>query len=527
MIDEDRQKGKLSWQIIGVFLSKVGGFSYLLPAFSCAIVAKIFEMYSYIYLSGWSANFNEEDKWAKFKTFATIMTVSPILHGLRKFFMILASYYLSTKIHGKMIYSILHSQVEEFINRVPGGRILNRFTNDLEKIDRKVGQELGSLLYYSCMTFVDIVTYGFLIGYEVVLCLVLMVILSIYFQRIFMYCRREFIRIESITRSPIVSFYMDAVKGLPFIRSYGKVDQFFDIFKDKIEECSKNSFVVFALNGWYQLRILFISICVVLIPSYSILIFLKQNLVIEDVVIFIMIGTGLSSNLSDVLDRLSNFESAMISVERCTHFEKITPESQYRNYEQQLDAADGAPTSFAKLQQIKMKSYHQVITEGRITFKNLSAKYATNPNPVLKNLSFEIRPKEKIGIIGRTGSGKSSLIKMLWRSMDPSEGQILVDGADITQVDLKSYRSQMLVVTQETALIEGTLQREHRHFGDRQEPRRQMMGVLRRLGFENEEFLKAGLDMKVNADGSNLSAGEKQVISFSQSPHRKEEADHS
>lgn len=413
-----------------------------------------------------------------------------------------------------MVFKILHSRIEEFLSRIPSGRIINRFTNDLESIDRKLGGQWGSLIWSFCNFAVAAVFYGFLIGAEVMICMLLMTIFSYWLQRKYMSIKREFTRLESITKTPVISHYTDTVKGLPFIRGYGKTDMFFDNFVKKLEENCCNSVVIFGLNSWYQLRILLVSLVVVMIPSYAILIFLKDNLVIEDVVVFLSLGTMLSNNLSMLLDNAGIFETAMVSVERCSHLENIQSEKQYHNLDQEAKYATGTKSDFDKMVKERKKNRETVVTEGKITLKNVFAKYATNPNPVLKDLTLEISPGEKIGVIGRTGSGKSTLVKLLWRSMDPDVGKIYVDSKDITTVDLKSYRSQIMVVSQETALIQGTLRENIDITLENSSQDALITQVLTNIGFTNADFLKSKLDMKVSSDGSNLSAGEKQIISF-------------
>lgn len=85
----------------------------------------------------------------------------------------------------------------------------------------------------------------------------------------------------------------------------------------------------------------------------------------------------------------------------------------------------------------------------------MTARYGEDSEPVLKNLSFTVQPGEKVGIVGRTGAGKSSLIKLFWLSLKPSEGQVLVDGVDVTKADLKAIRNEIMIVSQESALFMG------------------------------------------------------------------------
>lgn len=170
--------------------------------------------------------------------------------------------------------------------------------------------------------------------------------------------------------------------------------------------------------------------------------------------------------------------------------------------------------SVDKLKASQDNNTQVVVTAGKIEFKGMSCKYATSTVPTLSGLSFEIKPSEKIGVIGRTGSGKSTLIKLLWRALDNYEGNILIDGMSLKDVDFKSLRSQVTVVTQETALIEGTL-RENIDIRLTNASRDiEVNKILDRLGFTNKDYARNGLDMKIDADGSNLSAGEKQLVSF-------------
>jgi ABC-type multidrug transport system fused ATPase/permease subunit len=253
---------------------------------------------------------------------------------------------------------------------------------------------------------------------------------------------------------------------------------------------------------------------VVLAPSYLLIIFYYKKLTMADVAVALYLGTTLSRIINDLLIQYSRVESAMIAVERCHHFEKIEPEPQYKSYKKDFELVDGSKSSIEKLKKQQIKNTEQIVTEGSIEFRDMSCKYATSQNPILSKLSFTIKPREKIGVIGRTGSGKSTLIKLLWRALDFYEGDIKIDGKSIKEVDLKSLRSQIMIVTQETALIEGTL-RENIDIRLEDKSRdAEITAILTKLGFANPNYLKDGLDMAIDGEGSNLSAGEKQLISF-------------
>jgi ATP-binding cassette subfamily C (CFTR/MRP) protein 1 len=127
-------------------------------------------------------------------------------------------------------------------------------------------------------------------------------------------------------------------------------------------------------------------------------------------------------------------------------------------------------------------------------------------------------------VVGRTGSGKSSLIKLFWRYLDLTEGEILIDGVDITKQDLKQLRNSLTIITQDVVVLDGSLSDSidpTRKYLRTDAEKERMMNILAELGFTNQDFIKNGLDMKVNEGGSNLSQGEKQLICFARALCKK------
>lgn len=205
-----------------------------------------------------------------------------------------------------------------------------------------------------------------------------------------------------------------------------------------------------------------------------------------------------------------NFESKLVSYERCIAFEEIQPEKMYTRFAEESKHLDSMANG-------KYKSTHtaqEIATEGAIKFTNVSCRYNERSDLVIKNLSFELKPKEKIGIIGRSGAGKSTLIKLMWLCIRPCEGQILIDGTDISETDLKDWRSQVMVISQDTCLFEGSLKENIdplNTMGDDEK----LNQILKRLNFMHKDYETHGLKMQIEADGGNLSQGEKQLICFS------------
>lgn len=168
----------------------------------------------------------------------------------------------------------------------------------------------------------------------------------------------------------------------------------------------------------------------------------------------------------------------------------------------------GGKSCMERLAEYELKTKREeVVTEGKLSFVNVSARYLSSEKSVLKKLNFVVNPGEKVGVVGRTGSGKSSLIKLIWRYMFPSKGRIMIDGKDISKVDLKALRSQIVVISQETALFQGTLRSNLDPSGSLHSDE-QLTQVLEKLKFSHNSYKKEGLEMQLDNEGTNLSKGE-------------------
>ena len=198
---------------------------------------------------------------------------------------------------------------------------------------------------------------------------------------------------------------------------------------------------------------------------------------------FILLSTTeMLELLINLLQTQCNLESNLVNFERCTHFEEIQPEEKYKNFELEQKNLD----ELCKTGLIKGLNKELIITEGRIEFINVSARYSSDSDLVLDSLNFTINPKEKIGVIGKSGAGKSSLIKILWNNLKPNTGKIMVDGKDIQECDLKDYRSQVMVISQETALFDGTLRENIDPTNEHKD--KEILKILNKIEFQNSKF---------------------------------------
>ena len=497
-----------------MFISEFGGIFAIVLVLTLGLIEGSFKVVNYNLLSKWSTQFKTLDTNKTLLRYFIYGLIESLSSGVNALILGFIGYYISRSIHAKMMYSVLHSKIESFISRVPTGRILNRFSSDISTLDMQTIKVVFLFIWRLSAVLVNMFMFGLIVGYEMIGLCVFMLVMCIYFQRTYMGAKREFLRTASIAKSPILNYLLDTCRGLPYIRAAKQEDWFRNKFMELLDDSSKNEMVLTGLSNWYRIRSCIIITLVVVLPSYLIIIFLKPDLPLSEIVIIILLGSTLGWDLNELLIQQSDLESTMISIERCHHFQMIEPEVQYKSYEEDLKLMDGSSSSIEIVKKRQEDNQETILIEGKVKFSNMSCKYATSANPILRNLSFVIRPGEKIGVIGRTGSGKSTLIKLVWRALDFYEGDIEIDGKSIKEVDLKSLRSQIMVVTQETTLIEGSLRQNidiRLQDSSRDE---EIKRILEYLGFDNPNYIKEGLDMIIDGEGSNLSAGENQLISF-------------
>ena len=153
--------------------------------------------------------------------------------------------------------------------------------------------------------------------------------------------------------------------------------------------------------------------------------------------------------------------------------------------------------------------------QGKVSFKDVSLRYRPKTALVLKDLTFEIEPGQKIGICGRTGAGKSTIALTLSRIIELEKGTIEIDGIDISSLDLKDLRSKITVIPQDPTLFKGTLKFNLDPFNSLDDEK--LKEVLLKAGLNNllgrgEKQFGNGLEFRIDEGGSNLSVGEKQLL---------------
>jgi len=392
-----------------------------------------------------------------------------------------------------MFNKVIRAPINLFFDRVPLGRLVNRFTADLQIFDFQVPFSLGTLLYLP-FSLTSRFLVCFFVGTAWAFPLILVFFyVGVYIQQSYLKVYREVFRLSRITSSPITSLFTESLDGLTHIRSSNYEAKLMRKYYDRQNDNMKNQILLAGLQGWFNFRINMASFLIVA-PTIAAAILYSRGSASNNGLIGLLITylLDLNNNLIQVLQSFSSFETQLISFERCKAFTMIETEK----------------ASDTKLPVAHYEHYswpHQ----GKIEFRDYFTKYRPTLPYVLKNVSFQIRDSEKIGVVGRTGSGKSTLFLSLLRIIEPQAGKIYIDDVDITELGLDDLRQKITIIPQDPLLYKGTVRSNMDLLSEYTD--NQIWDALEKVCMKNK-FEAGGLDSEIKEGGENLSAGEKQLL---------------
>ncbi|KAJ3196394.1 hypothetical protein HK101_009105 [Irineochytrium annulatum] len=344
------------------------------------------------------------------------------------------SYLASQKLHHALMVRILKAPMR-FFDTTPIGRILNRATKDIATIDRQVIMNFQNVLDLSVdlLAITSVVT---LITPMFFLTFLPVIMIHRWISIRYLTASRELKRLDSVTRSPIYAMFSETLVGASTIRAYGAEERFLAENLRRVDVNHRAYFYLWMSNRWLGVRISSVSAAVITIAAMSTVV--SRN----------VIGAGLAGmsltwalNFSDYLLWLircqAGLEMAMNAVERVDEYLEIDQE---------------APSVIESRR--PAKSWPE---SGGLVVRDLEMRYAPELEPVLRGVSFEVIGGEKVGVVGRTGAGKSSLALALFRIVEPSAGSIHIDGVNCADVGLFDLRSRLTIIPQDPVLFNGTI----------------------------------------------------------------------
>lgn len=356
---------------------------------------------------------------------------------LKIFYTFLYGIYASRKIFQTLLHKVLRAKLR-FFDTTPIGRIMNRFSKDIESTDQELTPYLHGAAYtlIGCLATVMLITF---ITPQFISIAILVGVLYYFIGIFYMAGSRELKRLDSITKSPIYQHFSETLVGVTTIRAFGDENRFLHENLQKIDENNRPFFYLWVANRWLSFRIDIIGALVVFGAGVFILADIKN-------IDAGLAGISLTYAIAFTEDALwlvrfySEVEMNMNSVERL---------KEYMDVEQEEYVADDN-----KIVQTPPVEWPQ---DGKIEVNNLSLRYAPKLPRVINNVSFTVDPKAKVGVVGRTGAGKSTIITALFRFLDAETGFIKIDNYDITSIDLTRLRRAITIIPQDPTLFTGTI----------------------------------------------------------------------
>ncbi|XP_059759348.1 ATP-binding cassette sub-family C member 4 isoform X4 [Balaenoptera ricei] len=363
------------------------------------------------------------------------LTVSAVLFGIARsllvFYVLVSS---SQTLHNQMFESILRAPVL-FFDRNPIGRILNRFSKDIGHMD-----DLLPLTFLDFIqTFLQVIgVVGVAVSVIPWIAIPLVPLGIIFFvlRRYFLQTSRDVKRLESTTRSPVFSHLSSSLQGLWTIRAYNAEERFQELFDAHQDLHSEAWFLFLTTSRWFAVRLDAICAIFVIVVAFGSLI-LAKTLDAGQVGLALSYALTLMGMFQWCVRQSAEVENMMISVERVIEYTDLEKEASWE-YQKR------PPPSWPQ--------------EGVIVFDNVNFSYSLDGPLVLKHLTALIKSREKVGIVGRTGAGKSSLIAALFRLSEP-EGKIWIDKVLTTEIGLHDLRKKMSIIPQEPVLFTGTMRK--------------------------------------------------------------------
>ncbi|XP_041075962.1 ATP-binding cassette sub-family C member 3-like isoform X1 [Polyodon spathula] len=403
----------------------------------------------------------------------------------------------SQMIHQQMLQGTLLSPLS-FFEATPSGRILNRFAKDIDTIDTHIPENIDIWM----RTFWYTASVLLICSTLTPIFLIVIVPLMVFYwwvQRFYVATSRQLKRLESVSRSPIYSHFSETITGTSVIRAYGRQDAFVLISDKKVDENQKSYYPGIVSNRWLGIRIEFIGNCVVLFAALFAVIE-KSKLTPGLVGLSVSYALQVTMSLNWMVRMTSDLESNIVAVERVKEYSETETEAPW------IVPDKRPPEDWP--------------THGKVEFNDYSVRYREGLDLVLKSLTLQVKGGEKIGIVGRTGAGKSSMTLCLFRILEAAAGEITIDGVKISEIGLHDLRSKLTIIPQDPVLFSGTLRMNLDPFEKYTDEDIWKVLELSHLNkFVSSQ--PAGINHECSEGGENLSVGQRQLVCLARALLRK------
>ncbi|XP_051011502.1 ATP-binding cassette sub-family C member 9 [Acomys russatus] len=495
-----RLRTKMPWKTCWWYLTSGGFFLLFLMIFSKLLKHSVIVAIDY-WLATWTSEYSINHTGKADQTF--YVAGFSILCGAGIFLCLVTSLTVewmgltaAKNLHHNLLNKIILGPIR-FFDTTPLGLILNRFSADTNIIDQHIPPTLESLTRSTllCLSAIGMISYAtpvFLVA------LVPLGVAFYFIQKYFRVASKDLQELDDSTQLPLLCHFSETAEGLTTIRAFRHETR----FKQRMLELTDTNNIAYlflsAANRWLEVRTDYLGACIVLTASIASISGSSNSGLVG---LGLLYALTITNYLNWVVRNLADLEVQMGAVKKVNSF--LTMESE--NYEGTMDPSQ-VPEHWPQ--------------EGEIKIHDLCVRYENNLKPVLKHVKAYIKPGQKVGICGRTGSGKSSLSLAFFRMVDIFDGKIVIDGIDISKLPLHTLRSRLSIILQDPILFSGSirfnLDPECKCTDDR------LWEALEIAQLKNlVKSLPGGLDATVTEGGENFSVGQRQLFCLARAFVRK------
>ncbi|CAK9783969.1 P-loop containing nucleoside triphosphate hydrolase protein [Cutaneotrichosporon oleaginosum] len=505
--DEKRVRGRIAWSVWKTYFNALGGPVWWIVFFFAILVSTLMPVFERGWVSYWS---DDDAKHPKHSStyyvtgYAAITVAGCLLTNLPYAVVYGGNLRASRILHAGMLKAVLFAPLR-FHDTTNRGRLLNRFGKDIEGLDSKMANDFGRSIQYGLKVVCTVTVITYTGGWRFVVALCAVSVLYYKAGSSYGQASRDMRRLDSVTRSPVYSLFGETVSGVAVIRAFGASTVALAQMMKLSDTNAMCSAWTWAINRWLSSRFNVLSSIMVGVTAMAMLMAGASASIAGFTLAFA--GTVMH-DLLFVVRRFVQLEQSMVALERIKEYSEVAQEAPEF-------VEPRPPASWP--------------AEGAISVDSLVIRYAPDLPDVLHGISFEVAPREKVGIVGATGCGKSTLALSFFRFVEATSGKITIDGLDIAKIGLTDLRSRIMIIPQDPTILSGTLRSTLDVFDEYDDS--EIYEALRRV-----HLIKAGeevgaapsaaaeegaprnanvftdLSYPVTEGGDNFSSGEKQLI---------------
>ncbi|XP_043918031.1 ATP-binding cassette sub-family C member 3 [Protopterus annectens] len=497
---ETAETGRVKMKVFWQYVQAVGP---LLSLFICLLYCcqNAAAIGANIWLSYWTneavINGTQQNRQMRVGVYAALGITQGLLVMISSFTLAIGGIAAARTLHSALLENKFHTP-QSFFDTTPIGRIINRFSKDIYVIDEVIPP---TILMFLGTFFTSLSTMIVIISSTPLFAVVIIPLAILYFfaQRFYVATSRQLKRLESVSRSPIYSHFSETITGSSVIRAYGRQDSFILLNDRKLDDNQKSYYPGIVSNRWLGIRVEFVGNCVVLFAALFAVIG-KDSLNAGIVGLSVSYALQVTMSLNWMVRMTSDLETNIVAVERVKEYAETETEAPW------VIENKSPPPSWPE--------------KGIVKFQDYSVRYRAGLDLVLKGLHLKVNGGEKIGIVGRTGAGKSSMTLSLFRILEAAAGEIRIDDVNISEIGLHDLRSKLTIIPQDPVLFSGTLRMNLDPFEKYSDEE-----VWKALELSHLKKFVSGQPDQLNHEcsegGENLSVGQRQLVCLARALLRK------